>query len=265
MNILEEIVAYKKEEVRLRKKQIPQSEVEKSGYCTRTPLSLKASLQAEGSTGIIAEFKRQSPSKGLIHPSADVEPIARAYSLAGVAGMSVLTDLHFFGGENGDLIKARKVCSCPILRKEFIIDEYQIFEAKAIGADVILMIASILDKKQIEVFAKLAKSLGLEILFEVHSNEELDKLNSHVDMIGINNRNLANFNVDVTNSMLLAKNVPEGFLKVAESGIHSAQTLVDLRKCGFSGFLMGEHFMKQPDPGQACREFIAQARNLLSH
>ncbi|MDP4188006.1 MAG: indole-3-glycerol phosphate synthase TrpC [Bacteroidota bacterium] len=263
MNILEEIVAHKKEEVRLRKNQIPQSEVEKSGYCARIPLSLKASLQAEGSTGIIAEFKRQSPSKGIIHPSADVEPIARAYSQAGVAGMSVLTDLHFFGGENGDLIKARKVCSCPILRKEFIIDEYQIFEAKAIGADVILLIASILDKKQIEDFAKLAKSLGLEVLFEVHSNEELDKLNNYMDMIGINNRNLANFIVDIENSMRLAENVPEGFLKVAESGIHSAQTLVELKKRGFSGFLMGEHFMKQPDPGQACREFIAQVKQLL--
>jgi indole-3-glycerol phosphate synthase len=257
MNILEQIAAHKQKEVADRKSIVPVKLLEQSIYFETTPVSLKKYLQRPDLSGIIAEFKRKSPSLGMINPHASVEKTTIGYMQAGAAALSVLTDQHFFGGKNEDLTIARKYNFCPILCKDFIIDEYQIVEAKSIGADVILLIAGILETEQLNQLAAFARSLGLEILLEVHDREELERMMSErVDVIGVNNRNLKDFSVSLNTSKELAALIPETFMKVSESGIGKPETILELRDYGYQGFLMGEAFMKTSRPEKACADFI---------
>ena len=258
MTILDKIIDTKKGEVADRKKQVSEFKLEEEPGFRRTCISMKSILEKEGSSGIIAEFKQKSPSKGIINPSVNVEEVTRNYVLAGASALSVLTDTKYFGGSSENLIRARRINpDTPILRKDFMIDEYQITEAKALGADVILLIAACLDRSQAEILARKAKSLGMEVLMEVHSVEELELLNGFVDMVGVNNRNLNTFEVDVETSVRLAEHIPAGMVKISESGLSSPETIRYLRSRGFKGFLIGETFMKTKDPGKACKELIS--------
>ncbi|RRN77559.1 indole-3-glycerol phosphate synthase TrpC [Pseudoxanthomonas sp. SGD-10] len=259
MNILDKIVARKREEVELAKKLKGLNDLERTSSFQREPFSLREFLTDPEKTGIIAEFKRKSPSKGVINDKVTVEEVTTGYSAAGASALSVLTDRDFFMGHEDDLIAARKVNDIPILRKEFIIDEFQIIEAKSIGADIILLIAACLTKEEITRFAKLAKSLGLSTLLEVHSQEELDfSLNQFIDVVGVNNRNLKDFTVSIDTSLQLAETIPSEFLKISESAISHPETIKILKKAGFNGFLIGENFMKTENPGLAMKEFVAQ-------
>jgi indole-3-glycerol phosphate synthase len=253
-NILDEIIAAKRQEVALNKQLHPVNDLENKPYFNRQTISLKQSLLQH--SGIVAEFKRQSPSKGIINSSATVASVVSAYDLNGAAGISVLTDTKYFGGTNQDLMDARIVSSKPILRKDFIIDEYQLLEAKSIGADVILLIAANLSVDEVKSLAAFAKSLQLEVLLEIHAEQELEHICDEVDLIGINNRNLKNFEVNLEHSIRLASKLPAGKPKIAESGINTADTILYLKQQGFDGFLIGEHFMKQPDPAIAFANFI---------
>ena len=256
MTILDHIINDKTKEVELRKKAFPTSYWEQSPMFDRKGISLSQRLQASPS-GIIAEHKRRSPSQNNINSSLSVQTVAQGYEKAGVCGMSVLTDQKYFGGSLEDLTAARAVCQIPILRKEFIIDPYQLIEAKAHGADVILLIAAVLDRTQIKYLSETAKSLGLEVLLEVHNREELDKaIMPSLDMLGINNRNLKTFEVSLENSKQLAEHIPDDFVKVSESGISSTAAIQSLKTYGFEGFLIGENFMKTNTPGIAAAEFI---------
>jgi indole-3-glycerol phosphate synthase len=258
MTILDEIVAYKRKEVEKRKALRSTNLLEKSNYFGNLPFSLREVLLKSGASGIIAEFKRKSPSKGIINDEASVELVTKGYTKAGASALSVLTDEKFFGGSDNDLSIARISNSCPVLRKDFIVDEYQILESKSLGADVILLIAACLTKSEVIRFSKLAKSLQLEILLELHNEKEIDSIIDEVDLIGINNRNLKNFKVDLEQSIRLAESIPGSFVKVAESGIDAPETIFELRKHGFKGFLMGERFMREKEPEKACAEFIKQ-------
>ncbi len=260
-DILEQIVAYKKEEVARLQQEVPVSTLVESPGFKRTPLSLKESLTEEGSSGIIAEFKRQSPSKGVINDTVSVQDVTMGYLEAGVAAQSVLTDLPSFGGSVIDLVQAREINQTkPILRKDFIVDGYQIVEAKAIGADVILLIAACLTKEQLKQYGNLAEDLGLDVLYEVHTQEELDKIELDNKIIGINNRNLKTFEVDLEHSIQLAQQIPDSCIRVSESGISDPRTIIGLKEYGFQGFLIGENFMRTEDPGYSCTEFINQLR-----
>jgi indole-3-glycerol phosphate synthase len=258
MSILDEIVARKKNEVERVRQSISLEKLVKSPNFKHTPISLKKALSAENSSGIIAEFKRQSPSKGIINDQVDITKVTHGYLSANVAAQSILTDLHFFGGDVLDLIKARDVNKeKPILRKDFIVDAFQIIESKAIGADVILLIASILNEKELLVFSKLAEDLGLEVLYEVHTEQELDKIGLlDGKIIGVNNRDLKTFKVNLEHSIELASKIPATCIKVSESGISDPLIVSGLKEYGFKGFLIGEHFMNSEDPGESCREFI---------
>lgn len=256
MNILDKIVIDKHKEVNLKKELIPIKAYEQLPYFERKTISLSKKLSGSN-TGIIAEFKRKSPSKSIINNKALVEDVAFGYEKAGVCGMSVLTDETYFGGTMDDLITARESCSLPLLRKEFIIDEYQIIEAKAIGADAILLIASILSKVQIKQFSELAKSLNLDVLLEVHNEEELHKsIMPSLDMLGVNNRNLKTFEVSLETSKKLSSLIPDDFVKVSESGISSVEAIKELQPYGYKGFLIGENFMKTENPGKSAMQFI---------
>jgi len=257
--ILDKILADKVIEVAERKKYVPISELEESPAFLRKCLSLKQSLLASES-GIISEFKRKSPSKGWIHEEANVVEVTSGYSAAGASGISILTDLPYFGGTSQDLLAARPLITCPVLRKDFVVDAYQLYEAKAIGADVILLIAAALSPKRTLELAKTAHELGLEVLMEVHNVEELEHANEYVDMLGVNNRNLKTFEVSTNVSFELAKLIPDSFVKVSESGISKAETVKELRKAGYNGFLMGENFMKEADPAEALKSFIEQLK-----
>lgn len=254
--ILDEIIANKKLEVEMNKQVHPVSELESRPNFHRETVSLAQSLRQQ--PGIISEFKRRSPSKGVINDTATVAATVAAYDALGAAGISILTDEKYFGGTNNDLLEGRIVTAKPILRKDFIIDEYQLVEAKSIGADVILLIAANLPVAAVKQLARLAKELTLEVLLEIHTEEELDHVCEDVDMVGINNRNLKNFEVDIEHSIRLAGKLPAGKPKIAESGISNAETLLYLKQQGFDGFLMGEHFMKQPDPAIAFANFVTQ-------
>ena len=260
MNILEKIVATKKQEIAFSRSKNPISNLEKSDFFDRQTVSLKSNILKPESTGIIAEFKRKSPSKGIINDSVNVGDVVVQYEMAGVAGSSVLTDNEYFGGSNEDLISARKKVAIPLLRKDFMVDDYQFFEAKSWGADVVLLIASILSPKEVLHFTKLAKSLRLEVLLELHDETELAHVNELVDMVGINNRNLKTFEVDIEQSIRMANKLGSQFVKIAESGISNIDTLKQFRESGFNGFLIGEQFMKTNNPGLACEKFIAQLR-----
>ncbi|GEO04677.1 indole-3-glycerol phosphate synthase [Adhaeribacter aerolatus] len=257
MNILEEIAAFKQTEVADRKSLVPVKLLEQSIYFETQPVSLKKYLQRPDLSGIIAEFKRKSPSLGMINPHAAVEKTTIGYMQAGASALSVLTDQKYFGGKSEDLTTARKYNFCPILRKDFIVDEYQIVEAKSIGADVILLIAGILETPKLNQLADFARSLGLEILLEVHDQEELERtLSDKVDVIGVNNRNLKDFTVSINTSKELAALIPDSFIKVSESGIGQPETIRELRQFRYQGFLMGEAFMKTSRPEKACADFI---------
>lgn len=257
MNILDEIIEWKKKEVAERKQQVSVAELENRAAFERPTLSLKKFLLDDTRTGIIAEFKRKSPSKGIINDKADVVRVTTAYATYGASGLSVLTDEHFFGGSSEDLQKAR-VNTIPILRKDFMIDEYQIVEAKAMGADVILLIAACLTPATVKRLAAFAKSLQLEILLELHGQEELDHICDETGLVGINNRNLKTFSVDIEQSLKMAARIPADKITIAESGISSIDNIRLFKEHGFRGFLIGENFMKQPEPGEAFKAFVAQ-------
>lgn len=257
MNILDTIIAKKKIEVASNKARVSVDELQQSDLFMRPIFSLKEFLLDETKTGIIAEFKRQSPSKGVINGTADVLEVTKAYTLNGASCLSVLTDEHFFGGSEQDLRKAR-VNDIPILRKDFIIDEYQIVEARSMGADVILLIAACLTPERVKELATFAKSIQLEVLLEIHSEEELQHICDETELVGVNNRDLKTFSVDINRSIELSKKIPDNKIKIAESGINDIETIRIFRHAGFKGFLIGENFMKQPDPTIAFAIFVEQ-------
>lgn len=259
MNILDKIIESKKAEIAHQKSVVSIEMLSEIPDFDRKCISLKANLLKVGYSGIIAEFKQKSPSKGEINISAKVEEVTKAYVEAGVSGLSVLTEPKFFGGSQANLVKARETNpEIPILRKDFMIDSYQLVEAKAYGADVILLIAACLEKEQAEVLAKEAKELGMEVLMEIHNAEELEKVNDFVDIVGVNNRDLKTFTMDVETSVRLSKLIPDKFVKISESGLDNAKTIHYLREHGFRGFLIGETFMKTENPGETCKKFILQ-------
>jgi indole-3-glycerol phosphate synthase len=256
MNILDKIIFNKRNEVALKKSIIPVSQLENSVLFGCRTISLSKILRNSNS-GIIAEHKRRSPSKSEINYSFSVEEVVKGYQNAGVCGISVLTDSKYFGGSLDDLLLARASVSIPLLRKEFIIDEYQILEAKAHGADLILLIAAVLTPTEIKNLSEFAQSLGLEVLLEVHNLEELQKsIMPTLDMIGVNNRNLKTFEVSLDFSNELASEIPDEFVKVSESGIYSIEAINELKSYGYKGFLVGENFMKTNNPGKSASEFI---------
>ncbi|MGQ7868024.1 indole-3-glycerol phosphate synthase TrpC [Sunxiuqinia sp. sy24] len=261
MTILDEINANKRREVAAAKEKISIDELKLSPFFKRTSNSLKAALQAKGASGVIAEFKTKSPSRGMINANAEVTEVTSAYVAAGVSGLSVLTDHPYFGGSFENLAKARFANpQTPILRKDFMLDPYQVYEAKAHGADLILLIAASLSKEELLRLSETAKELGLEVLVEVHAEEEVDKLNPLVDLVGVNNRNLKTFEVDVETSVRLSKQLPSDMVRISESGLSSIENIHYLRSAGFDGFLMGENFMKTEDPGKTCTEFMRNLR-----
>ena len=260
MNILDKIVADKKIEVALRKSVIPTSQLEASVLFDRNPNSLADALR-NSKTGIIAEHKRRSPSKSVINQSVSVQDVASGYQNAGVCGMSVLTDGKYFGGSLDDLLLVRASATMPLLRKEFIIDQYQLVEAKAYGADVILLIAAVLSREEIKSLSEFAKSIALDVLLEVHNLEELEKsIMPSLDMLGVNNRNLKSFEVSTDVSKELSTHIPDDFVKVSESGISSIEAIKDLQQYGYQGFLIGENFMKTKNPGTSAIEFIQKLK-----
>lgn len=265
MNILDQIIAHKEKEVALRKAQTTIKELESRPLFASDRISAKDWVSNPEKTGIIAEFKRKSPSKGLINGTAQPQEVAQGYEAAGASAMSVLTDINYFGGADEDLINARKAASFPLLRKDFIIDEYQLVEARSIGADLILLIAANLTPAQLKSLAEFAHSLQLQVLMEVHNLEELQgHLCEHVDLVGVNNRNLKTFEVSLDVSKSLAEHIPNEFLKISESGLHSVDDLLELQQFGFDGFLIGENFMKTENPGKAAMEFMSAFQELRS-
>lgn len=257
--ILDKIVKHKLQEISEARSKVSVSRLEEAELFHRECYSLRDFMLSPERTGIIAEFKRASPSKGIINDKVSPAEVTKGYSQAGASALSVLTDSHFFGGRVSDLLQAREANTIPVLRKEFILDEYQIIEAKAIGADIILLIASILAPETISRFTKLAKNLGLSVLLEVHNLQELERsLCDDLDAVGVNNRNLADFSVSLQHSYDLVNKIPDQFLKVSESGISNPQTIFELKKAGFNGFLIGENFMKEENPGLAMKDFVNQ-------
>jgi indole-3-glycerol phosphate synthase len=259
MNILDTIIAHKRVEVAKRKQETSIAELEKGKFFAEETLSLKKFLLDKNKTGIIAEFKRRSPSKGIINDKVTVEEVTRAYAEYGASGISILTDQEFFGGSLDDLLAAT-INEVPLLRKDFMIDEYQLVEAKACGADVILLIAACLSVAEVKQMATTAKSLGLEVLLEIHNNKELEHICEQVDMVGVNNRNLKTFEVSIDISLELINRIPGEKPAIAESGISDVDTIVTLRQAGFKGFLIGENFMKQPSPSIAFADFVNQLK-----
>ena len=257
-NILDQIVEQKRIEVQ-QKQQVQSIEDLKQSIHFLNPIrSAKASILDESKTGIIAEFKRKSPSKGFINENANVEDVVIGYEQFGASVVSVLTDENFFGGSIEDLQQAKQFLTIPVLRKDFIVDTYQVYETKAIGADLMLLIAECLTKDEVYDLAKLAKEIGLEVLLEIHSEDQLEKVNEYIDLIGINNRNLKTFIVDTEKSKQILKQLPEDLIKVAESGISNPEVVKDLKAAGFQSFLIGENFMKNENPGNAFHEFVNQ-------
>lgn len=251
-NILDKIIANKRREVAATDAILgPEVKI----ATDRTPISLRQAL-LDSPTGIIAEFKRRSPSKGEIHPLALVNEVLPAYQDAGAAACSVLTDTVYFGGALTDLMLARSCSSLPLLRKDFIVSRRQIAEARACGADAVLLIAAALEAEEILDFTRYAHSLGLEVLFEIHNARELDKYCPEVDMVGVNNRDLTTFHTDPLLSERVARELPADVVKVAESGLTSMTEVEQLRASGFSGFLIGETFMRHDHPGEALRDFM---------
>lgn len=256
MNILDKIVADIRRDLILKKSVRPAREFEKSILFDRKTVSLSERIR-DTKIGIIAEHKRRSPSKPLINNSFSVEEVVKGYEQAGASGISVLTNGTYFGGSLDDLLLARASVQVPLLRKDFMVDEYQVLEAKACGADVILLIAAVLNPLEIKTLAQLAQSLQMEVLLEVHNREELEKsLHPALNLVGVNNRNLKTFEVNLAYSKDLSSLIPDEFVKVSESGISSVESILELSEHGFQGFLIGENFMKTDDPGNSAAHFI---------
>lgn len=261
-DILAQIVAAKKLEVAQRKADRSIEELADSLLYKRKINSLKTALETSDNYGIIAEFKRKSPSQSNINVAAAPVAIARGYQNAGATAMSVLTDYDFFGAHPADFARVREQIQLPMIRKDFMIDPYQIHEARAMGADAVLLIAACLEVNQLDQLATTAKSLNLDVLCEIHDESELAKLSPLVDIVGINNRNLRDFSVSISQSIKIGAKLPSNILKISESGIEDPQAVVQLRSEGFRGFLIGTHFMRQPDAGKACSDFIADVRRI---
>ena len=261
MNILEKIIERKKEEVVADRLAVPEQVLRESAYFHRPTYSLKEFLLDKERTGIIAEFKRRSPSKGVINAHSKVEEVTATYTRLGASCLSVLTDRDFFGGDIEDLRIAR-VHPIPILRKDFIIDEYQILASRAMGADVILLIAACLSPARVASLARFAKELGMEVLLELHEEAELKHIGEETEIIGVNNRDLKTFAVDINRSIELSKKIPAGKIKIAESGIDHIETISIFKNAGFNGFLIGELFMKETDPTIAFARFVEQLNAL---
>jgi indole-3-glycerol phosphate synthase len=256
MDILNKIAAFKKEEVRLRKERCPLTELQKSVYFEWTPVSFYDALNKK-EPAVIGEFKRKSPSKGIINSRSEVTDVAAGYVTAGVSAMSILTDNEFFGGNNGDLTAVAANSVFPVLRKDFIIDEYQVIESKAIGASAILLIGSILTREKSISMTHLAFSLGLEVLFEIHDLKDLEKMDDRIRIVGVNNRNLKTFGINMENSIDLLPHLPHYCLKVAESGFQTTGDVMKLFSGGYNAFLIGERFMQSNNPGISAAEFIS--------
>lgn len=260
MNILETIIEQKKIEVAASKALVSVQELERKPLFQQKPVSLKSFLLDNTKTGIIAEYKRKSPSKGIINANATVQDVTNAYAKYGASGISVLTDEQFFGGRLNDLLDA-PTAQVPVLRKDFMIDEYQLIEAKAYGASVILLIAANLTAREVKQLAGTAKRLGLEVLLEIHNDQELEHICEDVDLVGVNNRNLKTFEVDIQTSLDLFPQIPADKPAIAESGISNVDTIVTLRGAGFKGFLIGENFMKETDPAIAFADFVTKLKS----
>ena len=256
-SILDKIIANKRLEVERHKKETSINELEKRLSTITTPASFKEAIK-NSRTGIIAEFKRRSPSRDWIFKDAKIEDVIPLYSQNGASAISVLTDMDFFGGELADLELAGSLTKTPLLRKDFVVDEYQLYQAKISGASAILLIASALTIDETKQLAKKAKELNLDVLLEIHNEQELHHINDKVDVVGVNNRNLGTFVTDIQISFDLADKIPNDFIKISESGISEPQTVIDLQQAGYKGFLMGENFMKTSNPGKALEDFINQ-------
>ena len=261
MNILDTIIAKKRVEVEERKRSKPVAELKNGPFFKNEVLDFKKYLSRDDKTGIIAEFKKRSPSKGIINNSSSVVEVTTAYAKYGASGISILTDEEFFGGSLNDLLEGT-VNVVPLLRKDFIIDEYQLVESKAFGAEVILLIAACLSTNEVKSLAAFAKNLGLNVLLEIHNEDELEHICDDVDVVGVNNRDLKTFSVDINRSIELGKNIPGDKIKISESGIDDAATIKLLQQHGFKGFLMGEKFMKENDPGEAFKNFVEELNQL---
>ncbi len=255
MNILDKIIINKKQEVANARSEKTVAELQDSPFFGRNTYSLKETVKSR--SGIIAEFKRKSPSKGIINDKMTPLEVVSQYEKYGASGISILTDSEFFGGTFKDITSVREQIQIPILRKDFMVDEYQFYEAKAIGADVILLIAACLSPSQVQEFTDLSHSLNLEVLLEIHAEEELVHINNNIDLVGINNRNLKDFKVNLQHSVSLKNMLPKEMLSVAESGIYNKKDFQFLKEKGFDAFLMGEVFMKNENPGKAFEEFLS--------
>ena len=261
MKILDKIVRDKKLEVDKLYSNSSIKELESSSLFSRQCISLKDSI-LKSSGGIICEFKRRSPSNNNINYKSNISEVVKGYQKAGAAGLSILTNKQYFDGDILDILEIRDIASIPILRKEFIISEYQIIEAKSIGSDAILLIASILSEEDIKNYSSLAKDIGLEVLFEIHDAEELEKLSGeNIDIIGVNNRNLDTLEIDLQNSVDIYNKIPNSFVKISESGISKVESILKLREVGYQGFLIGENFMKTDDPFESAYNFIKEVEN----
>ncbi|HET7118224.1 MAG TPA: indole-3-glycerol phosphate synthase TrpC [Hanamia sp.] len=257
MNILDTIIEKKKIEVEEKKRTKRIAELEAMPFYKRKTYSFKEFLLQKDKTGIIAEFKRRSPSKGIINNTSLIDEVTKEYVKYSASAISVLTDEEFFNGSLNDLVEVR-VNEIPILRKDFIIDEYQVTETKAFGADIILLIAACLSKEEVKRLSSFAKKIGLNVLLEIHNESELDHICDEIDVVGINNRDLKSFKVDLVHSIALGKKIPLGKVKISESGIDDVKTIRFLKQNGFSGFLIGEKFMKEKDPGRAFQDFVTE-------
>ena len=263
-NKLLEIAQYKQKEVAARKQQAAIDVLERSILFGRPTLSLTASIAHAAGPRFITEFKRKSPSAGFIHRFAQVDQVLPLYEQAGAAAASVLTDEPFFGGTLQDLQTARQCTRMPLLRKDFIVDVYQIYEAKAYGADAILLIAAMLTRTEVQSFTQVAAQLGLDVLFEVHDFEEFETCYvPEIKLVGVNNRNLKTFDIDISTSLKIVEQLPQDVVKISESGIQSAAEVAQLYAAGYKGFLIGTSFMKTSDPGQACIAFIEQCKHII--
>jgi indole-3-glycerol phosphate synthase len=257
MNKLEEIVAHKRIEVGEARQEVPVKKLEKSIYFSGPTLSLSAYLARPEMVGIIAEIKRRSPSEGELQPHLSVRELSLGYMQAGASALSILTDAKYFGGKGEDLLEARRNNLCPILRKDFTVDEYQIIEARSLGADVILLIAGALSPTEVKELATVARNLGLESILEVHSAQELEShFCDEVSIIGVNNRDLRDLSIDVGRSEALAKLLPKGKPWISESGLKDVETILKLRRLGYSGFLVGTTFLKTDRPDHECARLV---------
>ena len=261
MKILDKIIHDKKIEIKTLSDIVPVSDLEKQKDFTKKCKSLKESIK-KSKSGIICEFKRKSPSNENINYTSNISDVIKGYEKAGAVGVSILTNKNYFDGSISDINDVKTSIEIPILRKEFVISEYQIIEAKSIGSDSILLIASILSKEQIKNYSSLAKSLGLEVLLEIHSIDELNEVSKYdIDIIGVNNRNLDTLEIDIKNSIEIFKKIPGEFIKISESGISKVESIVKLNKVGYDGFLIGENFMKSSKPEESAYNFIKQVEN----